>query len=363
MGSASAYHLSAAGRRVLGLDCFKPPHNVGSSHGLTRVIREAYFEHPSYVPLVQRAYELWADLEQKSGRKLFLQTGGLMIGPPDGPLVAGARRSAEQHKLSHQILSSAELRHRFPAFRLEEHMVAIAEPRAGILFPEAAVQAHLDLAAAKGATFHFDEPVLNWQPRGSGVQVSTATERYFADRLIISAGPWAGSLFADLHLPLAIERQVLCWFEPHSHPELFRPECFPIYLCQYAPRGFFYGFPDLGDGIKVAIHHGGQVGPIENVRREVDETDIGSVRRLLQKFVPNADGRLRSSTVCVYTNTPDEHFILGPHPVHSQVILVSPCSGHGFKFAAVIGEEVAGMVAGVVSPFDLSLFRPDRFAR
>jgi len=242
-------------------------------------------------------------------------------------------------------------------------MVAIAEPRAGILFAEAAVQAHLELAAANGATFHFDEPVLNWEPRGSGVQVSTATERYFADRLIISAGPWAGSLFADLHLPLAIERQVLCWFEPRSQPELFRPECFPIYLCQYAPRGFFYGFPDLGDGIKVAIHHGGQVGPIENVRREVDETDIRAVRQLLQQFLPKADGPLKLATVCLYTNTPDEHFILGPHPVHSQVIIVSPCSGHGFKFAAVIGEIVAGMVAGALTPFDLSLFRPDRFAR
>jgi sarcosine oxidase len=129
MGSASAYHLSAVGRRVLGLDFFKPPHNAGSSHGMTRVIREAYFEHPAYVPLVQRAYELWADLEQKSGRKLLLQTGGLMIGPPDGPVVVGAKRSAEEHKLSHEVLSSAQLRYKFPAFRLEEHMVAIAEAR------------------------------------------------------------------------------------------------------------------------------------------------------------------------------------------------------------------------------------------
>lgn len=363
MGSASAYHLSASGRRVLGLDCFKPPHNLGSSHGLTRVIREAYFEHPSYVPLVQRAYELWADLEQKSCRKLLLQTGGLMIGPPDGALVAGARRSAEQHKLQHQVLSAAELHHRFPAFRVEENVVAIAEPRAGILFAETAVQTHLELAAANGATVHFDEPVLNWQPRGSGVEVLTATDRYFADRLIISAGPWAASLLADLHLPLTIERQVLCWFEPQSQPELFRPGHFPIYLFQFASRGFFYGFPDLGDGLKVAIHHGGQAGPIENVRREVDETDIHAVRQLLQQFLPHADGPLNSATVCLYTNTPDEHFILGPHPVHSQVIIVSPCSGHGFKFSAVIGELVAGMVAGTLSPFDLSLFRPDRFTR
>jgi sarcosine oxidase len=362
MGSASAYHLSLADRRVLGLDCFKPPHTAGSSHGLTRVIREAYFEHPSYVPLIQRAYELWADLEQKSGRKLLLQTGGLMIGPPDGPVVAGARRSAEEHKLPHQILSSAQVHLRFPAFRLEERMVAVAEPRAGILFPEAAVQTHLDLAIERGATFHFHEPVLNWEVHGSGVQVSTATNRYFADRVIISAGPWAASLLPDLHLPLTIERQVLCWFEPLSRPELFKPECFPIYICQYGPGGFFYGFPDLGDGIKVAIHHDGEIGALENIRREVDETDVGRVRQLLRQFLPDADGALKSATVCVYTNTPDEHFILGPHPVHSQVIIVSPCSGHGFKFSAVIGEVVAGMVAGAATPFDLSLFRPERFA-
>jgi len=360
MGSAASYHLSAQGLRVLGLDRFKPPHTLGSSHGLTRVIREAYFEHPSYVPLVQRAYELWADLEQKSGRKLLLQTGGLMIGPPDGALVAGAKRSAEEHKLPHEVLSAAQIQHRFPAFRLRDDMVAILEPRAGILFPEKAVETHLELALKNGATFHFHEPVLNWQPNGTGVQVSTGTDCYFADRLIISAGPWAEPLLPGLPLPLAIERQVLCWFEPQSQPELFSPESFPIYLFQYAPRGFFYGFPDLGDGIKVALHHGGEVGPLENLRREVDDTDIASVRRLRQQFVPKADGLFISATVCVYTNAPDEHFVLGPHPAHSQVIIASPCSGHGFKFAAAIGEVLAGMVAGVDSPFDLSLFRPDR---
>jgi sarcosine oxidase len=362
MGSAAAYHLSKAGRRVLGLDRFKPPHSLGSSHGLTRIIREAYFEHPSYVPLVQRAYELWADLERKSGRPMLIETGGLMIGPPNGELVAGAKRSAEEHKLSHQVLSSTELHNRFPAFKPEEHMVAVAEPRAGILFPETAVQTHLDLAAELGAILLFDDPMLNWEARGNGVQVSTATNTYRAEWLVVSAGAWAASLLAGLHLPLVVERQVLLWFEPQSHPELLRPESFPIYICQYAARGFFYGFPDLGDGVKVAVHHEGQATDPAQVRREVEETDIAPVRQLLRRFLPSANGRLRSAAVCLYTNAPDGHFIFGLHPRHPQVIIVSPCSGHGFKFSPVIGESAASLVAGQIPAFDLSLFRPDRFA-
>lgn len=363
MGSAAAYHLSTTDRRVLGLDLFKPPHSLGSSHGLTRIIREAYFEHPSYVPLVQRAYQLWADLERKSGRQMLLKTGGLMIGPPDGPLVAGAKRSAEQHKLPHQILTAAQLVDRFPAFIPEPNMVAVAEPRAGILFPETAIRTHLEFAAANGAILRFNDPVLDWKPQGDGIQVWTATNTYQADRLIVSAGPWAAQLLAGLSLPLAVERQVLLWFEPQSHPELFAPECFPIYICQYAAHGFFYGFPDLGDGIKVAVHHEGQASDPARVRREVEESDILPARRLLQRFLPKANGSLKSAVVCLYTNAPDQHFIFGPHPVHPQVIVASPCSGHGFKFSPVIGELATCLAAGERPPFDLSLFRPDRFAR
>src|SRR5438477_1644230 len=203
MGSAAAFHRAANGRAVLGLDRFQPPHQLGSSHGLTRIIREAYFEHPSYVPLVQRAYELWVELEKKSGRKLLLQTGGLMIGPPDGVLVTGAKRSAEEHSLPHQILSSAELRRGFPVFQPEDKMVAVWEPRAGILFPELAVQTHLDLAGKSGAILKFNEPVLRWEADGQGVRVFTATDNYSASRLLLAAGAWAKSLVPELNLPLA----------------------------------------------------------------------------------------------------------------------------------------------------------------
>src|SRR5690349_14932059 len=174
MGSAAVYHLAKAGRRVLGLDRYEPPHQFGSSHGLTRIIREAYFEHPLYVPLVQRAYELWGDLEKESGRKLFIQTGGLMIGPPEGVLVAGAKRSAEEHKLQYELLSAAEIRRRFPVLAPDEKMVAVSEPRAGILFPELAIQTHLDLGIKYGADLRFNEPVVRWEPDGDGVRVFTA---------------------------------------------------------------------------------------------------------------------------------------------------------------------------------------------
>ncbi len=361
MGSAAAYHLAAGGQRVLGLDRFQPPHQFGSSHGLTRIIREAYFEHPLYVPLVQRAYELWADLEKKSGRQLLLQTGGVMIGPPEGPLVRGARRSAEEHRLEHQILSSGELRQRFPIFEPTAQMAGVWEPRAGILFPELAIQTHLELAAQSGAVLQFNEPMLSWEAHPAGVRVSTAKGTYRAKHLLLSAGAWMTGLLPDLHLPLAVERQVLFWFEPRSRFEEFQPQRCPVHIWEYAPHRFFYGFPDLGDGVKAALHHQGAPTQPDAVCREVEPREIEAMRELLRRFLPAAEGRLKSSVVCIYTNTPDEHFILDRHPVHPQVLIASPCSGHGFKFSPVIGEIAAILLNGGNPPFDLALFRLERF--
>jgi len=363
MGSASAYHLAAAGRRVLGLDRFHPPHQLGSSHGLTRIIREAYFEHPLYVPLVQRAYQLWAELAQKSGRRLLLQTGGLMIGPPDGVIVRGAKRSAEEHHLAHQVLSQTELRRRFPAFEPAENMVGVWEPRAGILFPELAVQTHLELAAEAGALLHFNEPVLSWSAHGDSVHVLTEAGAYTARRLLVSAGAWLSSLAPNLEGPLSVERQVLFWFEPRAQSEQFLPQYCPVSIWEYAPHRFFYALPDLGDGVKVAIHHQGEATHPDTVRREVDEHEKEAMRKLLRRFLPAADGPLRSTAVCLYTNTSDEHFLLDHHPLHSQVLIASPCSGHGFKFSPVIGEIAAAMLTDQSPHFDLTLFKLGRFGK
>jgi sarcosine oxidase len=341
------------------LDRFHPPHELGSSHGLTRIIREAYFEHPLYVPLVQRAYELWAELEKYSGRRLLTPTGGLMIGPPDGALVKGALRSAREHRLKHELLDAAELRRRLPAFKPATNAVAVWEPHAGVLIPELAVRTHLELAAELGATLRFDEPAVSWSAGACGVRVSTPKGTWEADRLLLSAGAWMSELLPDWHLPLRVERQVLCWFEPLANREQLSR--IPIYICEYETGRFFYGFPDSPDGMKAAIHHQGEATQPATIRRQVDGTEIEAVRSLLASLLPDGAGALRSATVCLYTNTPDEHFVLGLHPKHPQVVLASPCSGHGFKFSPAIGEIAASLVQGKTPRFDLSLFRPERF--
>jgi sarcosine oxidase len=362
MGSAAAYHLAKAGRHVLGLDRFQPPHHFGSSQGLTRIIREAYFEHPLYVPLVHRAYELWNELEQESSRQLLLQTGGLMIGPPNGILVRGAQRSAEEHHLSHRVLSAAVVRREFPAFHLDSDMIAVWEPRAGILDPELAVQTHLELAAKWGADLRFNTCVLGWEPRNGGVLVRTATEAYVAGQLLLSAGAWINSLIPDLNLPLTVERQVLFWFDPRSQPDLFQPQRCPIFICEHAPHRFFYGFPDLGDGVKIGVHHEGAETSPDRLEREVKEHETETARTMLRRLLPDAAGPLRSASACMYTNTPDEHFLFDWHPAFPQVLIASPCSGHGFKFSPVIGELTATLLGGGAPPFDLSLFKLARFA-
>lgn len=359
MGSAAAYHLAKNGRRVLGFDRFHPPHDQGSSHGLTRIIREAYFEHPLYVPFVQRAYELWAELEQRSGRRLLTRTGGLMIGPTEGALVTGALRSAREHHLKHELLSAAELCRRFPFLCPAPEAAAVWEPRAGVLVPELAVQTHLELAAELGATFRFDEKVSCWGADADGVCVSTATGSWRAERLLLSPGAWMSELLKDSQLSLQVERQVLCWFEPLRNRDALSR--MPIYICEYDSGRFFYGFPDSPDGMKAALHHQGEWVNPDDVRREVAPSEIEVVRSLLAHLVPDGAGALRSATVCLYTNTPDEHFVLGQHPKYSQVVLASPCSGHGFKFSPAIGEIAACLLQGKQPAFDLSLFQPTRF--
>jgi sarcosine oxidase len=362
MGSAAAFHLAARGRRVLGLDRYQPPHSFGSAHGLTRIIREAYFEHPLYVPLVQRAYQLWTDLERKSGRQLLRQTGGVMVVPPAGVLASGAQRSAEEHQLAHRLLPAAELQRQFPCFAPRADMIAVWEPRAGILFPELVIQTHLELATRASAALRFNDPVLRWEPHGDGVRVITATHAYTARRLLLTAGAWMTTLVPELDLPLVVERQLLFWFEPRAHPELFGPSRCPIYIWEYAPHRFFYGFPDLGDGVKVALHHEGEHAQPDALRREASADEVETMRSVLRRFLPAAEGRLRSTVVCMYTNTPDQHFVLDRHPVHRQVLIASPCSGHGFKFSSVIGEMAAVLLDDQTPPFDLSLFTLGRFA-
>ncbi len=361
MGSAAAYHLAKRGASVLGLDRYAPPHTLGSSHGETRIIREAYFEHPSYVPIIQRAYELWEQLEDESGRDLFLQSGGVMVGPPDSTLVTGAELSARMHDLPYERLSPAEVTNRFPALTPAEDTIAIWDSRAGILFPEDCVRSHLDIARSNGADLRFDEPVESWEPDGDGVSVRTASGEYSAGKLLLSAGAWIPSLMNGLRLPLVVERQVLVWFEPKANPGHFAADRCPIFLWDHGQDRHFYGFPNMGTGVKVALMHQGEDTEVDSLDREVSQRDEDAVRAMLELYLPSANGPALSAQVCMFTNTPDTHFLVDFHPEAPQALIASPCSGHGFKFASAIGEILAELLADGRSKLNIDLFRLDRF--
>jgi sarcosine oxidase len=360
MGSAAAYHLSRRGQRVLGLDRFSPPHELGSSHGQTRIIREAYFEHPLYVPLVQRAYVLWDELEKATGRTLLQKTGGLMIGPAGGELVSGALQSARTYHLPHKLLTGTEVRQRYPIFQVDDETTAVWEPRAGVLFPEICIETYLALARKQGARLCFDERVTGWQAEGDGVRVNTTQAQYRADRLLLTAGAWMTSLVPELSQSLTVERTVLHWFEPTGRADTFSPDRFPIYAWEVAPGRIFYGFPDMGEGVKVARHHQGEAADPDTLRRQVTGEEVQAMRGILDRHMPDASGALLNTAVCMYTNTPDFHFLLDFHPTHPQVLICSPCSGHGFKFASVIGEILTDLLLTGRTSFDISLFRAER---
>jgi sarcosine oxidase len=342
MGSAAAYHLSRHGRRVLGLEAFAPGHANGSSHGRTRIIREAYAEAPAYVPLVQRAYALWRELEAESGQSLLRITGGLTIGPADNSAVTGVVASAEQYGLAYERLTPAETVARFPGFRLTDDLVAIYQPNSGILFPESCVAAHQMLAARHGAELRYAEPARRWAAAGAGVVVETDHGRYQADRLVVTAGPWAPAVLGELALPLTVTRMYNVHFEP-ARPELFAPDRCPIYGWK-VPEGEYYGFPALPEqGVKFGRHDGGEPCTPETARREVTAAEVDALRAVLDRYMPGAAGVVKWTLTCLYTNSADHHFIIDRHPAHPQVVYATGCSGHAFKFTSVIGEILADL--------------------
>ena len=364
MGGATACHLARRGRRVLGLEQFSPGHARGSSHGESRIIREIYFEHPHYVPIVQRAYELWHELERDSGEHLLTVTGGLMIGPEHGKLVSGVLRSAAEHDISHEVLTAEQVGVRFPGFELRGGEVAVVDARAGFLDADACVRAQLEMSARSGADLRFDERVTSWQSDGDRVVVETTRGHYSARQLVLSAGPWMTALMPDLALPLVVERQVLVWLEPLVHAEWYDLSRCPIYLWENARGHMGYGFPRLGTGVKAAVFHDGDiVADADAISRTVEPGEIQRVREALSQILPGvANGAFRDAKVCPFTNTPDTHFLIDFHPSFPNVLISSPCSGHGFKFASAIGELQADLLIDGRSRFDLSLFPLARFS-
>lgn len=360
-GSSAVFHLARGGARVLGLEQYGVTHPHGSSHGRTRIFRTAYSEGTAYVPLVRRAQELWNELARAYDGPVVRTTGGLLIGREDSATVAGALRSAAAYSLEHELLTSDAVRARCPQFRLRNEEVAVWDPHAGALFPENCIRAHSAGAVEAGAELHYGEPVRAWSARADGVDVRTASARYRGRFLALTAGAWTTQLTGDLRLPLEIERQFVFWFPPSDLP-LVRPERMPVFIWDRGPGRSAYGLPDFGEGVKVGSGSGAIVarpGPVDGA---VPEAEAWGVRDFVRTSLNGVVPLEREAVSCLYTNAPDRDFLLGRHPRHRNVAIVSACSGHGFKFASVIGEVVARWARDEEPGFDLSPFDPGRFA-
>jgi sarcosine oxidase len=315
-----------------------------------------YFEHPMYVPLLQRAYELWSEMGM-----LANINKGLMIGREDGMLVTGTLRSANEHGLAHEVLNPRDVRKRYPAFDLRDDLVAVVDPRAGWLDPEQCNAEHLKIAASHGADLRFEEPLTSWDANENGVTVATPYGTYEADHLVLSVGACTSRFLNGLDLPLDVERQVVFWLDAEGAE--YEAARFPIWAYEHVPGDITYGFPRLPRGVKASVMHGGEKSrDSEEVNRSVHGDEINPLRAALNPVLPAlSQAPVRESEVCLFTNTPDHDFIIDWHPEYSRVLISSPCSGHGFKFASVIGEIQANLVSGGDRRFDLSPFSISRF--
>jgi sarcosine oxidase len=338
------------------------PNDGGSTTGRTRITREAYYEHPSYVPIVQRANELWLELEELTGTVLFRRTGGLMVGPPDGVLVRGTLASVRTHDLPHELLDAAGIRWRFPLMQPPEHMIGVYEPNAAVLLLDACMRTMLEQAHAYGAALRSYTRVTGWRADAAGVTLLTAAGELRADHVVFTAGSWLNALLASertaapLQLRLEIERQTTHWFAPAPGVTGLHASACPITLLEYDDGTLLYTLPDVGHGLKASFHHSGRIVQPDNVDRTIMAAEEEHVRALLDDWMPGAAYRTLDDAVCVYTNTPDLHFAIGTHPSHDNVTLVSACSGHGFKFAPALAEIVADMILEDGPAFDVSLF-------
>ncbi|NEB92925.1 N-methyl-L-tryptophan oxidase [Streptomyces bauhiniae] len=364
MGSAAAHHLSARGVRVLGLEKFGPVHNRGSSHGGSRITRQSYFEDPAYVPLLLRAYELYEELERATGRDVSLLRGGAMVGRPDSRTVSGSLRSATQWDLPHELLNAKEIRRRFPTLAPADDEVALFEAKAGLLRPENMVAAHLQLATRQGAELRFEEPVVRWEPYRDGVRVHTVENTYTAGQLVICPGAWAPRLLADLGVPITVERQVMYWFQPTGGTGPFEPERHPVYIWENADGVQVYGFPAIDGperGAKVAFFRKGQHTTPETIDRTVHAHEVRAMADHMAGLIPDLPGTFLRAATCMYSTTPDEHFVIARHPAHPESVTVA-CgfSGHGFKFVPVVGEILADLALAGSTPHPTALFDPAR---
>ena len=362
MGSAAAYHLASKGIETLGLERYDIPHEMGSSHGVTRIIRKAQYEHPAYVPLVRRAYDCWRELEERTGRKLLHVTGGIDAGPPDSLIVEGARRSCETHGIDYESLTGREVNDRFPGYDLPPDHRAVYQEDGGFLVPEQCIIAHVEAAQAEGAEIRAREPVADYAALSDGgVRVTTSKGTYEAERLVVAAGAWAGKLLPALESRLVPERQVLGWFQP-TDPELFDASNFPVFIHDTG-ESHYYGFPRYDvPGFKFGkFNHRNETVDPDTMDRSPRPEDEELLRSYARQYFPEGAGPTMRLATCLFTNTPDEHFVLDTLSDRPQVTVGAGFSGHGFKFASAIGEVLADLAVCGTTDLEIDLFSADRF--
>ena len=361
MGSSTLYNLAKRGRRVLGLEQFDIPHAEGSSHGVNRIIRLAYYEHPSYVPLLRRAYELWSEIESVTGEQLLYKTGSIDTAPSGHEVFEGSLESCLLHDIPHRVLNHVQINEQFPGYQLPPGHMGLLQEDGGFVLSERSIVAYANAAMSAGAEIHAREVVTGWESDQGGVRVFTDRSEYTAERLVITAGAWTSGMIPILDELAVPERQVLAWLQPLDG-SLYTPEVFPVFNA-YFDEGRYYGFPVFGiPGFKVGrYHHLEEVIDPDSEIKTVTGEDEAVLRSAVERYFPKANGTTMTLKTCMFTNTPDEHFIVDLLPGNTQVAVAAGFSGHGFKFASVIGEILADLAITGETEHNIDLLKIDRF--
>ena len=362
MGSAALYNLAARGWKVLGLDKHDIPNNMGSSHGNSRMIRLSYHEDPSYVTLMRKSYELWDKLQADTNQELLITTGSIRAGYEHSSMFTGSKTACDIHSIPYEILEGHEVNKRFPGYSFPNDILSVYQPDGGFLVADKCISSYLTLADELGADIHGREPILEWHPNGDTVEVVTTTSVYTASRLILTAGPWISKLLSNLGPLLETERQVVGWFQTLD-PKMFNPDHFPVFGLE-VDIGRFYGFPSFETpGVKLGkYNHLGEIVDPDIVSRDITTDDQKALSECLEKYFPKAHGPVMKMETCMFTNTPDGHFIIDTHPDVPQVSIAAGFSGHGFKFCGLVGEILADLAQNGHTEHNIDLFKLGRFS-